>query len=91
MTNGRNDARRSGPDHPANGCAMQPGFDAFPSTDQWDRWTELDPKAWPRREEHEYTLVPTTCFNCKSACGILAYVASVVQVILVIRLFQTGG
>ena len=74
MTNGRNDARKPAADHPANGGAMQPGFDAFPPTDHWDRWTELDPKAWPRREEHEYTLVPTTCFNCESACGLLAYV-----------------
>ncbi len=31
-------------------------------------------KAWPRREEHHYMLVPTTCFNCESACGLLAYV-----------------
>jgi anaerobic selenocysteine-containing dehydrogenase len=74
VTNGRDESPKHPAGHPADGGAMQPGFDAFPPTDQWDRWTELDPKAWPRREEHEYTLVPTTCFNCESACGLLAYV-----------------
>ena len=47
---------------------------AYPPADQWDRWTELDAKAWPRRVPHTYTLVPTTCFNCESACGLLGYV-----------------
>ena len=31
-------------------------------------------RAWPRAEEQHYMLVPTTCFNCESACGLLAYV-----------------
>ena len=31
-------------------------------------------RAWPERVEHHYQLVPTTCFNCESACGLLAYV-----------------
>jgi anaerobic selenocysteine-containing dehydrogenase len=35
---------------------------------------ELDSKAWPERQERRYTLIPTTCFNCESACGLLAYV-----------------
>jgi anaerobic selenocysteine-containing dehydrogenase len=35
---------------------------------------ELDPKAWPQRKERHYSLVPTTCFNCESACGLLAYI-----------------
>lgn len=47
---------------------------AYPPASRWDRWTELDPKAWPKRVEHTYTLVPTTCFNCESACGLLAYI-----------------
>ncbi|HEX6800122.1 MAG TPA: hypothetical protein VF116_20585, partial [Ktedonobacterales bacterium] len=47
---------------------------AYPPADQWDRWTELDAKAWPRRVPHTYTLVPTACFNCESACGLLGYV-----------------
>jgi anaerobic selenocysteine-containing dehydrogenase len=35
---------------------------------------ELDSRAWPERVERRYLLVPTTCFNCESACGLLAYV-----------------
>ena len=47
---------------------------AFPPKERWDDWVELDTKAWPRRVEQRYMLVPTTCFNCESACGLLAYV-----------------
>ena len=60
--------------HPADHGKMQPGLSAFPPPDRWDDWTELDARAWPRREERHYTIVPTTCFNCESACGLLAYV-----------------
>jgi anaerobic selenocysteine-containing dehydrogenase len=45
----------------------------FPPKDRWDDWTELDSKSWPERVEKRYVLVPTTCFNCESACGLLAY------------------
>jgi anaerobic selenocysteine-containing dehydrogenase len=47
---------------------------AFPPKERWDDWVELDTHAWPRRVEKRYMLVPTTCFNCESACGLLAYV-----------------
>ncbi|MGH7920818.1 MAG: molybdopterin-dependent oxidoreductase, partial [Candidatus Dormibacteraceae bacterium] len=47
---------------------------AFPPKERWDDWVELDSKAWPRRVERHSMLVPTTCFNCESACGLLAYV-----------------
>lgn len=47
---------------------------SYPPRERWDDWTELDSTAWPRRVEHHYMLVPTTCFNCESACGLLAYV-----------------
>ncbi|HYO63214.1 MAG TPA: molybdopterin-dependent oxidoreductase [Pyrinomonadaceae bacterium] len=47
---------------------------AFPPKERWDDWVELDSRAWPRRAERRYMLVPTTCFNCESACGLLAYV-----------------
>ncbi len=47
---------------------------AYPPRERWDDWVELDPRAWPRRVERHYMLVPTTCFNCESACGLLAYV-----------------
>lgn len=47
---------------------------AFPPKERWNEWVELDSRAWPRRVERHYTLTPTTCFNCESACGLLAYV-----------------
>src|SRR5438046_2278916 len=47
---------------------------AFPPKERWDDWTELDSQAWPKRKERRDQLVPTTCFNCESACGLLAYV-----------------
>ncbi len=42
--------------------------------ERWDDWTEYDAKAWPRKVEKKYVLVPTTCFNCEAACGLVAYV-----------------
>jgi anaerobic selenocysteine-containing dehydrogenase len=47
---------------------------SFPPHEKWDDWTELESVAWPKRVERHYMLVPTTCFNCESACGLLAYV-----------------
>jgi anaerobic selenocysteine-containing dehydrogenase len=47
---------------------------SFPPKERWDDWLELDSKAWPRRAVRRSLLVPTTCFNCESACGLLAYV-----------------
>jgi anaerobic selenocysteine-containing dehydrogenase len=50
------------------------GLSAAPPKERWDDWEELDPTAWPRRERRRLRLVPTICFNCESACGLLAYV-----------------
>ncbi|MFV2006197.1 MAG: molybdopterin-dependent oxidoreductase, partial [Longimicrobiales bacterium] len=47
---------------------------AFPPKERWSDWVELDSRAWPKRVEKRYMLVPTTCFNCESGCGLLAYV-----------------
>jgi len=47
---------------------------SFPPKERWDDWVELDSRSWPERVEKHYALVPTTCFNCESACGLLAYV-----------------
>jgi anaerobic selenocysteine-containing dehydrogenase len=47
---------------------------AFPPKERWDNWVELESRDWPRRTERRFMLVPTTCFNCESACGLLAYV-----------------
>ncbi|MBO0744603.1 MAG: molybdopterin-dependent oxidoreductase, partial [Candidatus Dormibacteraeota bacterium] len=54
--------------------ASQVHLAAFPPKERWDDWVELDSRAWPRRVERHSMLVPTTCFNCESACGLLAYV-----------------
>jgi anaerobic selenocysteine-containing dehydrogenase len=47
---------------------------SFPPKERWNDWVELDSRAWPQRVEKRFMLVPTTCFNCESACGLLAYV-----------------
>jgi anaerobic selenocysteine-containing dehydrogenase len=46
----------------------------YPPVSQWDHHVEYDAKAHPRKVPHSYMLIPTTCFNCESACGLLAYV-----------------
>ncbi len=43
---------------------------AFPPKERWDDWVDVRPDGTHRRS----MLVPTTCFNCESACGLLAYV-----------------
>ena len=47
---------------------------AYPKPEEWDDWVEYESTAWPRKVEKHYMLVPTACFNCESACGLLAYV-----------------
>ena len=76
-TEGRVSAARA--ETEARGETFYPGASrihlaSFPPKERWDDWTELDSKAWPERVERRYVLVPTTCFNCESACGLLAYV-----------------
>ena len=46
----------------------------YPPIEKWDDWVELDAKAWPRKVQRRYMLVPTICFNCEAACGLLAYI-----------------
>src|SRR5574341_1802471 len=47
---------------------------SFPPVEKWDDCVEYDSKAWPRKVEKHYQLIPTICFNCEAACGLLAYV-----------------
>ncbi len=47
---------------------------SFPPADRWDDWEEYDAKAWPNKVKHQVRYVPTTCFNCESACGLLAVI-----------------
>ncbi|MDH3605768.1 MAG: molybdopterin-dependent oxidoreductase [Acidimicrobiia bacterium] len=46
----------------------------YPPPERWDDWEEYDARAWPEKVKNRYRLIPTTCFNCESACGLLAYV-----------------
>jgi anaerobic selenocysteine-containing dehydrogenase len=59
--------------HDPEGWQVTP-LESFPPFERWDDWTEYDAKAWPRKVEKRYVLVPTTCFNCEAACGLVAYV-----------------
>lgn len=66
-------------DTEARGETFYPGASrihlaAFPPKERWDDWVELDSRSFPERVEKRYMLVPTTCFNCESACGLLAYI-----------------
>jgi anaerobic selenocysteine-containing dehydrogenase len=65
-----------GPLHPA-ARELPPragGLASYPPVERWDDWVEYDPVAWPRKVERRYALIPTICFNCEAACGLLAYV-----------------
>jgi anaerobic selenocysteine-containing dehydrogenase len=50
------------------------GLASFPPLERWEDWEEYDPVAWPRKVKRRYSLIPTICFNCEAACGLLAYV-----------------
>jgi anaerobic selenocysteine-containing dehydrogenase len=54
----------------------QPGesLAASPPPEHWADWVEYDAKAWPRKQAKHYAIVPTICFNCEAACGLLAYI-----------------
>jgi len=52
------------------------GLMSFPPRERWDDWEEYDAVAWPRKVSRRYALIPTICFNCEAACGLLAYVDS---------------
>jgi anaerobic selenocysteine-containing dehydrogenase len=47
---------------------------SYPPPERWDDWVEYESMAWPERVERHYQIVPTVCFNCEAACGLLAYV-----------------
>jgi anaerobic selenocysteine-containing dehydrogenase len=47
---------------------------SHPDPSQWDDYVEYESTSWPRKERRRYWIIPSVCFNCESACGILAYV-----------------
>ncbi len=46
----------------------------FPPPEKWDDWVEYEATEHPKKVKKHYSIVPTTCFNCESACGLTAYV-----------------
>ena|SRR5712692_8738261 len=50
------------------------GLASYPPVERWDDWEEYDATAWPRKVKRRYSLIPTICFDCEAACGLLAYV-----------------
>jgi anaerobic selenocysteine-containing dehydrogenase len=69
------DRAAAGPDLAPNGERFQvTPLENFPPPEKWDDWVEWDAKAWPRKVERRYSLIPTICFNCEAACGLVAYV-----------------
>lgn len=49
------------------------GLMSFPPLERWDDWIEADPRS-QSTGKRRYRLLPTVCFNCEAACGLLAYV-----------------
>jgi anaerobic selenocysteine-containing dehydrogenase len=61
--------------HPVIERLSEPGkLTSYPPPDRWDNWEEYEATGWSRKEKKQYTIVPTTCFNCEAACGLLAYI-----------------
>ena len=46
----------------------------YPPPEKWDEWLEYEATTWSRKKKRHYTIVPTSCFNCESGCGLLSYV-----------------
>ena len=63
----------------------------YPPPEQWDDFVDYDPKSWPKKKKKHYSIVPTTCFNCESACGLLAYVDKEDESIRKFEGFQVSG
>ncbi len=61
------------PDLSSDGMTTAP-LEKAPPPEQWDDWVEYDAGSWPRKVEKRYAVVPTACFNCEAACGLLAFV-----------------
>ena len=47
---------------------------SYPPHEKWHDWHENDAASWPDKVDRNYALVPTTCFNCEAACGLVAYI-----------------
>jgi len=49
-------------------------FRSHPDPSQWDDYVDYESTSWPTKDRRHYWIIPSVCFNCESACGILAYV-----------------
>jgi anaerobic selenocysteine-containing dehydrogenase len=49
-------------------------FRSHPDPSEWDNYVDYESTSWPRKDRRRYWIIPSICFNCESACGILAYV-----------------
>jgi anaerobic selenocysteine-containing dehydrogenase len=49
-------------------------FTTHPDPAQWDDYVDYESTSWPKKDRRRYWIIPSICFNCESACGILAYV-----------------
>jgi anaerobic selenocysteine-containing dehydrogenase len=49
-------------------------FRTHPDPSQWEDFVDFESTKWPKKERRRYWIIPSICFNCESACGVLAYV-----------------
>jgi anaerobic selenocysteine-containing dehydrogenase len=49
-------------------------FRSHPPPSEWDHYVDFESTSWPKKDRRNYWIIPSICFNCESACGILAYV-----------------
>jgi len=49
-------------------------FRSHPDPSEWDNFVDYESTSWPKKDRRNYWIIPSICFNCESACGILAYV-----------------
>ena len=50
------------------------GLASYPPVEKWDDWVEYDTAQWPRKVEKHCQIIPTICFNCEAACGLVGVV-----------------
>ncbi len=50
------------------------GLASYPPVEKWDDWVEYDTAQWPKKVEKHCRIIPTICFNCEAACGLLGFV-----------------
>lgn len=60
--------------HPVERLVPEGQLAEYPPIDRWDDWPDPEPPSRGLESSSNYALVPTVCFNCEAACGLLAYV-----------------